>query len=265
MREAAFAGQFYPCARNALAEQIAGFFAGTGGKTHDAIAVVSPHAGYPFSGGVAAFSFSALRKASTYVVVSPNHTGIGEEISVFPPGEWETPLGRVKIDGKLAKKIAGGLGIGFDEVAHAGEHSIEVQLPFLQHLHGGDFRLVAITIAAHDFGVLKQLGEVLHRSAGGADAAFVASSDFTHYERDEITRRKDAEAIRLVEKMDAGGFHRLVLERRLSICGFAPICAVMECCRLEGIKAGKLLKYDTSASATGETGNTVGYASISFK
>lgn len=272
LRGAVFAGQFYSADARELGKQIDGFFRATGKGTQDAPAIVSPHAGYVYSGAVAAHAFSALKKADTYVIVSPNHTGIGELVSIYPSGEWETPLGRVRVDAELSEAIAKALGVEPDEAGHAGEHSLEVQLPYLQRMHaaGKAPKIVAITIAEHRLGDLKKIGGILHnltnknpKSAG--KVGFIASSDFTHFEPEERARKKDAEAIALIEKMDIGAFHALVEGKRMSICGYAPICVVMEACRLGGIKQGKLLKYGTSAEASGDYGNTVGYAAIAFR
>ncbi|MFH1224753.1 MAG: AmmeMemoRadiSam system protein B [Candidatus Diapherotrites archaeon] len=265
LRSAVFAGQFYSAREKELKKQLDAFFRAAGKKTNNAPAVVSPHAGYVYSGKVAAHAFSALKKAETYVIISPNHTGIGEAVSVYPEGEWETPLGRVEVDAALSGGIADALGCGFDETAHAGEHSLEVQLPFLQHLCGSRFKIVAITIAEHRLAELKKIGAILHNLTRGRDAGFIASSDFTHFESEERARKGDAEAIALIEKMDIGGFHALVEGKRMSICGYAPVCVVMEACRLGGIKHAELLKYGTSAEESGDFGNVVGYAAIAFR
>jgi MEMO1 family protein len=265
IREAFFAGQFYPKEKKELELLLKNLFSGTESSVKNADAVVVPHAGYFYSGEVAACSFSALKKAGVYVIFSPSHTGIGKPISIFPEGKWKTPLGELEIDEEISSEIAEKLGLGFDETAHAGEHSIEVELPFIQFLHGNKPKIVAITIAEQRLGELKKLGKAVFESTCRKDAAFVASGDFTHFETLKTAKEHDLEAIKLVEKMDLDGFHKLILEKNLSICGVSPVATALQLCRETGIKRGKLLKYDTSATAGGNESSVVGYASIVFK
>ncbi|MFH1257214.1 MAG: AmmeMemoRadiSam system protein B [Candidatus Diapherotrites archaeon] len=265
-REAAVAGQFYPRDRELLKKQISDFIskAKKSGQKEKSSAVIAPHAGLIYSGQTAAYSFNALQAAETFLIVSPNHTGVGERISVFPAGKWEMPLGEIEIDWKLSEKICLELGIEPDESAHIGEHSIEVQLPFLQFVYGNKFRLVAITIAENRLRELKKLGEAIANACKGESVSLIASSDFSHFIPLKAAKKRDSEAIGFIERIDLDGFHKTVLEKYYSICGFAPITALMHCCKINGFKGAELLRYDSSATESGDEGSVVGYAAIKF-
>ncbi len=267
-RKAAFAGSFYPADTAKLKEMLESFFSKAKkelAKKQKTACVAAPHAGYAYSGQTAAFSFAALKKAKTFVILSPNHTGYGARVSIFPEGEWETPLGKAKINSALSKKIAEALGIETDIEAHLGEHSIEVQLPFLQYLFKKDFDFVAITLATNNLAELKKLGTAIAETTKGIDVAVIASSDFTHYEPEESAKKKDLAAIKFVEKIDIKGFYKEVVEKNLSICGYAAIIAAMQYCLLrKEFKTGRLLYYDNSATASHDKASVVGYAAIGF-
>lgn len=190
LREAAVAGSFYPKEKARLSADISGFFSNAGKAARDASVVVAPHAGYVYSGATAAHSFASLREHRTYVILSPNHTGLGEVVSVYPDGEWETPLGRVKVDSKAGSKISEILGIGQDTVAHIQEHSVEVQLPFLQSTFK-KFSIVPVTIMANDLETLKEIGNTIW-GVCGSDVGIIASSDFSHYVPADEARKKTA-------------------------------------------------------------------------
>jgi len=266
-REAAFAGSFYPADKKKLTAMLDGFFSGVQKETkrEKTGCVVAPHAGYVYSGQTAAFSYSALKKAKTFVILSPNHTGYGRSISIWPDGEWETPLGKAKVNSALSKKIAEALGTETDTEAHLGEHSIEVQLPFLQHSFGNNFDFVAITLGTGNLAGLERLGKAIAEKTNGMAVAVIASSDFTHFETEESAKKKDLAAIKFIEKIDIEGFYSEVGEKQLSICGYAAIIAAMKyCVSAKGFKKGRLLHYDSSATASRDKANVVGYAAIGF-
>ncbi len=263
VREAAVAGSFYPRDEAQLLKQLKSFFKGIGSEEKGEC-VVAPHAGYIYSGKVAAFSFNALAKADSFVVLSPNHTGLGEAISISDADFWETPLGKTAVDVKLREGVLKNLGIDADDVAHIQEHSIEVQLPFIQFLFPMA-KILPVTLMTHELNELEKLGNVLYEACKGKSVGVIASSDFSHFIPEQDARERDTEAIKLIEKIDFGGFHSIVLERNLSICGFAPIVTAMVFCKKMGLKRGKLLRYDTSASTTRDRENVVGYAAIKFE
>lgn len=259
-REPVAAGSFYPSSAAEIKRMLEGFFSKTR-REQLSRAVISPHAGYPYSGRLSAISISKLKEAKTFVILSPSHSGIGAAISVSPHESWKTPLGTVPVDRALSEEIVGNSGAEFDELAHLGEHSIELQLPLLQYLFKG-FRVVAVTIMSQDLNELLQLGDALASLKGSI--SFIASGDFSHHIPLKSAEEKDGEAIKLIEELKAEEFHSLVTEKNLSICGLAPFTVLMEYCRKTSIKQGKLLEYTTSAETLGDTSSVVGYASVIF-
>ena len=260
LREAVAAGSFYPGKKAELERQLRALFS-KAPESEKSNCVVAPHAGYEYSGRVSACSFKALEKNPTFILLGPNHTGLGEGISVSGSDYWETPLGKLAVDKALRESLLASLGIEADDVAHYQEHSLEVELPFIQALFGKP-KILPITIMQHDFSGLERLGNAIASLKG--KFSVVASGDFTHHEPLESARKKDMQAIEAIKGLDAKGFHSMVLSRRLSICGLSPVTAAMCCCRALGKKAGKLLLYDTSAASTGDSSSVVGYASIAF-
>jgi hypothetical protein len=259
-REASAAGLFYPGKKKGLLEKLEMLFSGLP-KQEKARCVVAPHAGYDYSGKAAAFSFSALKENCTFVLMGPSHTGLGPMVSVSDADYWETPIGRVPVDLALREKLLEALGIEADGVAHVQEHSLEVQLPFMQHLFR-NFKILPITIMEQRLPSLIGFGEAL---AGlGKGFSVVASGDFTHYEPLAIAREKDFRAIKKMEAVDAAGFYKEVVSGRFSICGLSPFTAMLHYCKKTGLAKGKLLHYDTSATGTGDEKSVVGYASIGF-
>ena len=262
-RQAEFAGTFYPKNREQLESALKKLFEGIP-KSKKSQCVVAPHAGYPYSGKTAAVSFQALEKAKSFVVLGTGHTGLGSEISVSSANSWETPLGEMKVDSELRNSLLKVLGIQADELAHIGEHSCEVQIPFIQYLFP-NAEILPIVVGTHKIDRLEALGNALAEAHKGKTVSVVASGDFSHFIPEEKAREKDLEAIGLIKKMDISGFHSLVTGKQLSICGLAPITAAMFFAKKLGLKKGRLLKYDTSASTTGDSDNVVGYAAIEFE
>ena len=260
-REAAVAGSFYPRDKKLLEKTLCGFFKGKR-EEKKSDCIVSPHAGYIYSGGIAALAFSSLQEADCFIVMSPNHTGLGEPISVSSADEWETPLGKIPVAAAEREKLLGALGIEADDLAHIQEHSIEVQLPFLQHCFSG-FEILPITIGTQRLQDLLALGNAVSELKG--KISVVASSDFSHFVPLETAEKNDLAAIKKITALDVEGFHGMVAREHLSICGSAPIAAAIQYCRKTGHKSGRLLGYGTSASATGDKNSVVGYAAIKFE
>lgn len=261
-REAAVSGQFYPENPNSLKKQVENLFSSSDETKIKSREIIVPHAGYIYSGKIAALGFKALEKNKTYVILSPNHTGLGAAISISDADAWETPLGKVNVNKKISKVLSEKMG-SIDGLAHAGEHSIEVQLPFLQSAFD-DFEIVAVTIGAHDFKTLKKLGNALYELSEVHNFGVIASSDFSHFLPEETAKKLDFEAIKKIEKLEVEGFYNLVIEKGMSICGFGAITALMEYLKKKGKAEGKLLGYDTSASASKDKSSVVGYAAIAF-
>jgi hypothetical protein len=236
--------------------------------------VISPHAGFMFSGPVAAHNYLRLsleKTPQTIIILGPNHRGLEGEIAIMSSGQWETPLGIVEVDQSVAHKI-----LTYDDKeiikddiqAHSYEHSIEVQLPFLQFIYSHDgFKIVPICIINQQLAYMKYLAEVIYEIIKEDYKSFllIASSDFTHYEDQETAIRKDREGIEKILKMDSTLFYRTISENGASICGPGPISIVIEVCKKLGIAKGQLLKYATSGDVSGIYDQVVGYASIIFQ
>lgn len=230
------------------------------------VAVVCPHAGYMYSGAVAANSYYSLAldgKLDTAVVIGPNHTGVGSGVSIMVEGRWLTPLGEVEVNSELAEEIRGNAKIiDVDDQAHLYEHSIEVQLPFLQYIYGDRFNFVPITMLMQDLATSIEVGEAVAKSLAGRNAVVVASSDMTHYEPQKSAEKKDRLAIDAVLKTNEAELQRVVEEEGISMCGCGPVTSAVRASKILGAKKAELLSYKTSGDITGDLGAVVGYASI---
>ena len=280
IRRPAVAGAFYAGSEGALRRQIEWCFKhelGPGevptpseGPLERLIALVCPHAGYMYSGPVAAHAYARLAregKPDVVVILGPNHTGFGSSVATSVSGAWRTPLGDVEIDVRLAEAIMDRARIiAADDTAHMYEHSIEVQLPFLQYLYGSDFKFVPICMMLQDVKTSTEVGEAIAGAVGelGLNALIIASTDLTHYEPHEVALRKDAEVIRAVEALDVSALYRAVDEIPVSMCGYGPTAAAMVAARELGATRGELLKYATSGDITGDVRAVVGYASMAI-
>jgi AmmeMemoRadiSam system protein B len=233
------------------------------------VGLVCPHAGYMYSGPVAALSYFELAldgKPDVVVILGPNHTGLGSPLAIMNDGFWRTPLGDVQVDGKVADAVVNESGlVDVDEYAHLREHSIEVQLPFLQFLYGSGFKLVPICFMMQDLVSAQEIGRALVEVLAGKNAVIVASSDFSHYEPAAVASRKDLEALKAVEALDEKLFYSVVEEKRVSACGYGPIAALITAAKGLGVTKGKILGYKTSGDVTGDFSSVVGYAAVSFK
>jgi hypothetical protein len=276
IRRPAVAGSFYPADPQELREAISrsylhplgpGRLPPSGKSVTGVVACICPHAGYEYSGPVAAHSYfwlSSLPKPELVVVVGPNHYGIGSGISSFREGVWETPLGRVPIDSAASKKLVELTGIiDYDPEAHRREHSIEVQLPFLQALYG-EFPFVPICLAFQDIDTAREIGKGIAELLRGRNAVLIASSDLTHYEPAATAREKDAALLQPVQALDIDGFYSTLESRHVTACGYGAIATVMEASRRLGFKRGELHKYANSGDTTGDYDAVVGYPSVSF-
>jgi AmmeMemoRadiSam system protein B len=168
----------------------------------------------------------------------------------------------VEVDGELSRALAEEGGMDLDELAHRYEHSIEVQLPFLQHLFGSGFRLVAVCMMLQDEETSEEVGRALAEVLRGREAVIVASTDFTHYEPAERARRKDAKALERIEALDWRGLLRTVEREDITMCGYGPVAAMLRACVELGARKGRLLKYATSGDTAGPMPEVVGYGSL---
>ena len=277
IRKPAVAGQFYPSDPEKLSELIEGCYThrlGPGApppapaSERAAVAVVSPHAGYEYSGPVAAHSYlhvSSMRNPDLIVVVAPNHYGIGSGVSTFSEGEWETPLGRMRVDEEASRRLVEECDIvSVDPDAHRLEHSLEVQLPFLQKLYGGRVPLLPISLVFQDIGTSEALSGALVKVVRGRKAVLVASSDLTHYEPAGAARAKDTALIGQVTRMDVKGFYSTLESLEVTACGYGAIATVMQAAEGLGLKKAELLKYASSGETSGDNLQVVGYGALRF-
>lgn len=261
MRAPAVSGQFYPRSKNDLEREISRCFEGVPTGEKPVLGAVVPHAGYIYSGNTAAYVYSALPRADTFVLLGPNHTGQGSPISVSSE-KWSTPMGEVGTDLEFIKALPKRI-IDTDESAHKYEHSIEVQLPFLQHRFS-NFSIVPVCLGMQDEETALEVGMELAEAIRKVNkkVVIIASSDFSHYKRDKIAREDDAYFISSILDMDIHGFYRKLYERNATVCGYGPISAMLSASKALGAKKATLLKYSTSGDITGDLAAVVGYAGI---
>ena len=272
IRQPAVAGKFYEDSPSLLKKEV-GAFIEEGLKKEKAIGVVSPHAGYVYSGRVAGAVYSRIIIPQTVILMGPNHTGIGKAVSVFPEGEWTMPNGAVPVNNKLAELILKYSKIASaDYQAHLYEHSLEVQIPFIQYF-SKDFSIVPITIMDTSPKTCQNLGEGIAKAileqkkeegekVRNGDVLIVSSTDMTHYESHDSAKAKDKRAIDMIISLDPEGLHKTIKEYSISMCGFAPTVSMLYASRKLGAKKASLIKYMTSGEVSGDYGHVVGYAGI---
>lgn len=278
LRQAAVAGHFYEGSSAALRKQVEAFLIPRD-EPSSALGILSPHAGLMYSGAVAGAVYSSITIPETIVLIGPNHTGLGTSVSLMAAGEWETPLGRVKIDEGLAASILSKSSrIHDDALAHLREHSLEVQLPFLQYLKQ-QFKIVPIQILdarletcleigrAVAESIAERVSEAVSRSGRDRqtecpDVLIIASSDMSHYEPAKNAKEKDFTAIDRILKLDPEGLHRAVKDRGITMCGYAPAVAMLSACKALGADDAELIAYANSGDVSGDYHQVVGYAGI---
>lgn len=278
-RKPVVAGYFYPSRRQELIDSIEWSFKhrlGPGGiprvypsRIKGVIGYVVPHAGYMYSGPIAAHAYydmASYGKPETVLIIGTNHTGLGSPISIYPGGVWETPLGVLQVDEELGKVIAEKSDLAdLDVYAHLEEHSVEVQLPFIQYLFGDTVKILPLVMGIHTPEAARELSRsiVAGITELKRDVLIIASSDFNHYEPHDVTIKKDMEAIERIINLDTEGFYQVVLRNNISICGPGGVMTLIEVAKNLGGKS-QLLKHATSGDVSGDKSAVVGYASIKF-
>ncbi|MFW5904186.1 MAG: AmmeMemoRadiSam system protein B [Candidatus Saliniplasma sp.] len=270
VRKPAVAGQFYPGSKKSLMQKIKGCFLhdlGPGkipedeGKLHNIKGIVAPHAGYEYSGPVAAHAYKEVYedgKPDLFIIMGPNHRGIGASVSVTDQN-FETPLGTATVDKEVIDQLVGGV-IELNTTAHMGEHSLEVQLPFLQYLWD-DIEMVPISFNIQDYRTAKEVGRKIKEIAGDKETLIIASTDFSHYVLKETAEKKDKMAIDKIINNDPKGLFNTIQKENISMCGYGPVMAMM---MGSGGTKGRLLKYATSGDIMAMR-EVVGYASLTFE
>lgn len=262
VREPAVAGQFYPGSRGALEAAIREMT--SAGPAHKALGVMVPHAGYMYSGTVAGSVFGSVELPCCFVILGPNHTGLGPAASIMTSGIWRTPCGDSPIDSALAEAILENSDfLQEDESAHTFEHSIEVQLPFLQCLHP-DSEFVPVSLMTADPEVCRDIGHAVAAAVkySANPALIIASSDMTHYESQEMAKQKDQLAIERILELDGDGLIDTVTGNNISMCGVAPAAVMIYACQELGATEAELVRYRTSGDMTGDYRQVVGYAGV---
>ena len=280
IRRPHFASQFYEGDAGTLRAQISSCFLHQLGPKklpqvnfdvhpRSIVGLICPHAGYMYSGPVAASAFYELAldgKSDTVVILGPNHTGYGSALALMREGVWRTPLGDVEIDSGLADKILHETSlVDADELAHRYEHSIEVQLPFLQFLYGNKFKIVPICFQLQDYDSAVEVGMALTEALADTNTVVIASSDMTHYEPAKTAAAKDQAALKAVTDLDAKRFYETVESQNITACGFMPITSLITYANGVAAKEAKILSYHNSGDITGDHSSVVGYAAVSLK
>ena len=286
IRLPAVAGLFYPINKEDLFESVHRCFTHPLGpgrfpqnkdsektKTNRVECLIVPHAGYEFSGPVAAHSYAVASsffqassdKATTVIIIGPNHYGIGSDLALSPTEYWMTPIGNVKVNVDISKELSSTCEIlDNDELAHSKEHSIEVQLPFLQTVSKNkcNWSFVPISMMLQDLDTSEQLAkaifDVINNSEG--DFLVIGSSDLTHYEPQEQATEKDLKLLEQVRNLDLAGFYRVLERHSITACGYGAIATVMNVARELGRERGVVLKYSTSGDVTDDSSSVVGYS-----
>ncbi|MDH5715294.1 MAG: AmmeMemoRadiSam system protein B [Candidatus Aminicenantes bacterium] len=263
IRRPAVGDRFYPADPHLLRAEIARYVTEEAEKK-PAIAIMAPHAGYIYSGEIAGVAYSAVKLPGTFVILCPNHTGIGSPAAIMTEGVWRMPMGDVSVNERLAKDILSSSTLLKDDLrAHLHEHSLEVQLPFIQYFVP-EPTLIPISLMTQQWGELKEIGEAVAAGAKrfGEEVMLVASSDMTHYESQEQAETKDRMAIDKILALDPRGLLETVRFNNISMCGVGPMVATLVAARELGASKAELVKYDTSGRVSGDYDQVVGYAGV---
>lgn len=269
LRRPAVAGRFYPERVETLSRELDDFLAvgpempaeAEGSKP---LGCLVPHAGYMYSGHVAGAVYRWLPPLPSYIILGPNHFGRGAPLAMMSKGAWRTPLGDVPLDSALGEAVRQGCHLLVEDAdAHQAEHSLEVQVPFLQR-RVGQFGMLPIAVGSVGYAALESLGHGVAHAVehAGKPVLIVASSDMNHYEPDSITREKDHKAIERIVALDPEGLYAVLRREDISMCGYGPAIAMLRAVIELGAERASLVKYATSADTSGDRNSVVGYAGI---
>jgi MEMO1 family protein len=262
-RQPAVADRFYPGSRTALTREVQNLIGTQTDRKQKALAVVSPHAGYIYSGGVAAETLSQVIVPETVLIMGPNHHGRGAEIALSTT-TWQMPMGDVPIDTDLAERLLGRSQIiTRDEVAHRFEHSLEVQVPFLQEMQK-NLAIVPLVISHISYPTCEKVAATLAEciKESGKDVLIVASSDMTHYESRKVATKKDSLALDKLLALDPAGLFNTIVAERITMCGFIPATIALLASIQLGARRADLVRYTDSGEVSGDTDQVVGYAGV---
>ncbi|MBL7084725.1 MAG: AmmeMemoRadiSam system protein B [Candidatus Omnitrophica bacterium] len=264
IRRARVAGQFYPASPIALRKQLDGLVEKKA-KKEEALGLVSPHAGYIFSGKVAGICFSQVKLTESVIILGPNHAGLGAPFSIMAQqAQWQMPMGDVEVDVELAEEILKeSKYLAQDVGAHTYEHSIEVQLPFLQYFLS-EVKIVPIILSSADVNTYDEIGKAIAKilKETKQKCLIVASSDMTHYEPQKKAEANDKLAIEAILNLDEKELFKRIEKFNITMCGYGPVICMLCATKQLGAKRARLVKYETSGEASGDYSSVVGYAGL---
>jgi len=265
LRSPAVAGQFYPGNEASLVKTLNSLIPDSpAAEKKEALAVISPHAGYIYSGGVAGETIGSVKVPENVIILGPNHTGYGAPVALMDHGAWDMPMGEVEINRELAAAIAENCSqIQVDEVAHRFEHSLEVQVPFLQYMQKS-LTIAPLVVSHVSYQTCVSVGNALAEAIRkyGKPVLIVASTDMTHYESRESAGSKDGMALERIKALDPEGLYNTVVGKRISMCGIMPTTVTLIAALALGAKKAELIRYTDSGEASGDTSRVVGYAGL---
>ncbi|HYQ48470.1 MAG TPA: AmmeMemoRadiSam system protein B [Thermodesulfovibrionales bacterium] len=263
LRRPAVSGQFYYGSAPRLEQQVSQYL-GNGIVREKAVGIMVPHAGLVYSGPVAGAVYSSIQMPKTFVMIGPNHTGLGARIAVMDEGEWEIPTGKLRIDRKLAGRILLNTERAErDPKAHTFEHSLEVQLPFIVHF-SQETEIVPIAMLSATYDQCAELAEGISKAIQSVDypVTILASSDMSHYVPDRIARQKDKAALDHLLSLDPRGLYDTVVRERISMCGYLPATVMLIASGMLGARTARIIRYMTSGEVSDDYESVVGYAGV---
>lgn len=275
VRTPAVAGMFYPKTNQELKSSIRNCFLHKYGpgklppapKDKKIIGAICPHAGYEYSGPIAANSYYEIssQRPDLVIIIGPNHWGIGQDVASMKECTWRTPIGDIEVDTESATEIgkASEL-IEFDFFSHTRDHCLEVQIPMLQETFLHKFKILPLIIIDQSKKTALEVGRAISKIARAKKAVIIGSSDFTHYEPNDFAHSQDKSLIETIANLDVDMFYSTLEEKRISACGYGAIASTMTACKELGAEKGTLIKYATSGDIAGDKSSVVGYASIVF-
>jgi AmmeMemoRadiSam system protein B len=266
IRRPAVAGRFYPKDADSLRREVDDYLTRGGGDhmPRAAAAVMAPHAGYVYSGGIAGQLFARIEVPPRVIILCPNHTGVGSRVAIIRDGAVSIPGADIPVDSDLADELIGEIDDADDDrAAHQNEHAIEVELPFLL-ARQPDLRIVPIVLSSLGESAAIEVGHAIHRATSKLDepVLVVASSDMSHFLPDDEARAVDHQALEPLLAFDPAGLYRTVSENHISMCGFIPATAMLAYARARSLDAPELIGYATSGDAFGDYSRVVGYAGV---
>lgn len=263
MRQPAVANRFYPGNPGELERTVRSLLPTDTSQRKKALGIVSPHAGYIYSGAMAGKTIGSVQVPPIVIILGPNHHGRGAR-AALSTSSWKMPGGIVPCATDIADKLlAQSPLLSADESAHSAEHSLEVQVPFLQVLQP-DLHIVPIVVSGLQYDECMEIARVLSTVIGASDqdVMMLASTDMSHYESREIATEKDTLALDRVLALDPEGLYRTVLTRKISMCGFIPVAITLQAAMNLGAETAELVGYTDSGAVSGDTDQVVGYAGI---